>query len=194
MRMKEQVRLGNIASITTGLVVSRKKSIDDKGYKYKMLSLKSFNEAGYIDTEYVDDFISNEEIPRHQLTQEGDIVIRLSYPNTAVYISEEYEGHIISSLFAVIRMGVQDVIPQFIQIYLNSEKAKRQLAGDTVGSAISVIKTSSFKELMIPLYPVQYQLDVISVNELITREKDILYNLIREKEIYYKAVMRKMLK
>lgn len=193
MKAAEQVKLGNIANITTGLVVSRKKSLDDKGYKYKMLSLKSFNDNGYIDTEYLDEFISNEEIPRHQLTQAGDIVIRLSYPNTAIYISEEQEGYIISSLFAVIRLKDKRVLPQFIQIYLNSEKARRQLAGSTVGSVVSVVKTSSFKELKVPEYNLDHQEKIITMNELIIKEKDILVRLIKEKENFYRAITNKML-
>lgn len=194
MKAGEQVRLGDLATVITGLVVSRKKSLDDQGYKYKMLSLRSFNDNGYIDKEYLDDFISTEEIPKHQLTQVGDVVIRLSYPNTAVYISEEQEGYIITSLFAVIRLESERAISKFIQVYLNSEKAKRQLAGDTIGSAVAVIKTSSFKELKVPLYAIEYQEKIISMHEAIMKEKYLLSQLVQEKEKFYKVITNKMLR
>ena len=78
------MKLEKIADISTGLVLSRKKSSNNEGFVYELLTLKSFNENGYIEDEYLDNFISEEKIKSQYLTQEGDIIVRLSSPNTAI--------------------------------------------------------------------------------------------------------------
>ncbi len=158
------------------------------------ISLKSFNENGYIEDKYLDDFISEEEIKNQYLTQEGDIIVRLSSPNTAVYITKEYENMVIPSLFAIIRNKSNSINSQFIQIYLNSEKCKRRLASDTIGSAVSIVKTSTFKEIKIPEYTIQKQEKIIELNQIMIKEKILLNKLMDEKNKYHKTIMSKMFK
>ncbi|MBZ9614720.1 restriction endonuclease subunit S domain-containing protein [Clostridium estertheticum] len=186
-------KLGDSSTtLNTGLVISRKKSEDDDGYKYKILTLRSFNENGYLDTQYLDGFISNEKLDDKQITQEGDIIVRLSYPNTAIYIPRELEGIVVTSLFIIIRIKTEYVLPKYVQIYLNSENVKRQLVGNIIGSVLSIVKASSFREIEIPIYPVEYQDKVIDMNELILKEKKLLNKLIEKKTMYHKGIMRKM--
>ncbi len=188
------MRLEEIAEISTGLVLSRKKSSTNKGLTYELLTLKSFNENGYIEDDYLDDFISEEKIKSQYLTQEGDIIVRLSSPNTAIYITKEQENIVIPSLFAIIRNKSKTINSQFIQVYLNSEKCKRQLAADTIGSAISIVKTSSFKDIKIPEYTLEKQNMIIELNKLVIKEKKILEQFIDEKNKYHKTIMSKMFK
>ncbi len=188
------MKLDKIADISTGLVLARKKSSNNKGFAYELITLKSFNENGYIEDKYLDDFISEEEIKNQYLTQEGDIIVRLSSPNTAVYITKEYENMVIPSLFAIIRNKSNSINSQFIQIYLNSEKCKRRLASDTIGSAVSIVKTSTFKEIKIPEYTIQKQEKIIELNQIMIKEKILLNKLMDEKNKYHKTIMSKMFK
>ncbi|NFO15078.1 restriction endonuclease subunit S [Clostridium botulinum] len=186
------MKLSKIADISSGLVLARKKALTNKGFDYEVLTLKSLNENGYIEDDFLDNFISEEKIKEQYLTKEGDIVVRLSTPNTAVYIEKEQEGIIIPSLFIIIRIHSSSVISKFLQIYFNSEKCKRQLAADTIGSVLSIVKTSSFKELDVPKYSIEQQKNIINLNELIVKEKKLLNQLLNEKEKYHKAIMSKM--
>jgi len=188
------LKLEKIADISTGLVLARKKSSNNEGVVYDLLTLKSFNENGYIEDEYLDNFISEEKIKSQYLTQEGDIIVRLSSPNTAIYITKEYENMVIPSLFAIIRNKVDTISSQFIQVYLNSEKCKRQLAAYTIGSAVSIVKTSTFKEIKIPEYTVEEQEKIIELNHLIIQEKKLLNKLVDEKNKYHKTIMSKLFK
>ena len=188
------MKLEKIADISTGLVLSRKKSSNNEGFVYELLTLKSFNENGYIEDEYLDNFISEEKIKSQYLTQEGDIIVRLSSPNTAIYITKEYENMVIPSLFAIIRNKVDTINSQFIQIYLNSEKCKRQLAADTIGSTVSIVKTSTFKEIKIPEYTVEKQEKIIELNQIVIQEKILLNQLLDEKNKYHKTIMSKVFK
>ena len=186
------MKLDKIADISTGLVIARKKASSDKGFNYELLTLRSFNENGYVEKEYLDEFLSEEKIKEQYLTKEGDIIIRLSSPNTAVCITKELENILIPSLFAIIRVNREGILPEFLSVYLNSEKSKRQLAADTIGSAISIVKTSTFKEIDLPRYDVKKQRQIIDLNSLIVKEKRLLSKLVNEKEVLHRTIMKKM--
>lgn len=193
MKSEKYFKLGDSSTtITTGVVTSRKKCVDKNGYKYKILTLKSFNENGYLDMQYLNEFISSEELDNKQLTQEGDIIVRLSYPNTAIYIDKELEGISVTSLFIIIRIKNNYILPNYVQIYLNSEKAKRKLMGDTIGSALAIVKASSFRELEIPIYATDYQKKIIEINKLILKEKKLFDRLVEEKTMQHKGIMKKL--
>lgn len=189
----EYVTLGNISDdIVTGMVIARKKSKDENGHPYKIFTLRSFNENGYLEKEYLDEFISIEKLDNKQISKEGDIVVRLSYPNTAIYVNEELEGILVPSSFVIIRVNTNHILNNYVQIYLNSDDVKKQLMPDTIGSAISIVKTSSFKDIKIPIYPLEYQKKVINMNNIILKEKELLNNLVAEKAMYHKVIMRKL--
>lgn len=189
----EYVTLGNISDdIVTGMVIARKKSKDENGYPYKIFTLRSFNENGYLEKEYLDEFISIEKLDNKQISKEGDIVVRLSYPNTAIYVNKELEGILVPSSFVIIRVNTNHILNNYVQIYLNSDDVKKQLMPDTIGSAISIVKTSSFKDIKIPIYPLEYQKKVINMNNIILKEKELLNNLVAEKAMYHKVIMRKL--
>ncbi|WP_294170224.1 hypothetical protein [uncultured Clostridium sp.] len=186
------MRLDKIADVSTGLVLARKKASGEEGFEYELLTLKSFNENGYIENDYLDKFISEDRINDQYLTKEGDVIVRLSFPNTAIYITKELENMVIPSLFAIIRNKSDNILSEFIAVFLNSEKCKRQLAADTIGSAISIVKTSTFKDINIPKGTIEKQKSIIKVNSLIIKEKKLLMELMKEKEKSHKAIMKKM--
>ncbi len=188
----EYVKLGNISDdIITGMVIARKKSEDGIGYPYKIFTLRSFND-GHLHEEYLDEFISTETLDNKQISKEGDIIIRLSYPNTAIFVTKELEGILVPSLFVIIRINSNHILNNYVQIYLNSDDIKKQLKPDTVGSTISIVKTSSFKDIKIPIYPLEYQKKIIDMNNLILKEKELLNQLVEEKTIYHKGIMKKL--
>ncbi|MCL4440028.1 MAG: restriction endonuclease subunit S, partial [Firmicutes bacterium] len=141
------MKLHEMAEIRTGLVVARKKAESGAGNQYKALTLKSFEEDGWVNVRELEAFESVEELSSQYLTQKRDVIVRLSYPHTAVCINENLEGVLIPSLFTVIRLHDQSLLPEFLALYLNSDKIKRRVAQAAVGSAISVIKTGFLKDL-----------------------------------------------
>ena len=181
------------ADVSTGMVVSRKKSKLGHGFIYKLFTLKSFNENGYLDKEYLDEFMSTEKLDNKQISQEGDIIVRLSYPNTAIYITKGLEGILVPSLFIIIRINNNNILNNYVQICLNSDAIKKQLIADTVGSTISIVKTSSFRKFIIPIYPIKYQEKIINMNNLILEEEYLLNKLVKEKTLYHKAIMKQMI-
>jgi restriction endonuclease S subunit len=188
------MKIGKLADIRTGLVLARKKAdkLDTNIKIYKLLTLKSFDADGFINTTALDDFITNQYISSEYITQEGDIIIRLSQPNTAVYIDSDLAGFIIPSLFAIVRLKNERLNQQYLTWLLNSQYIKREMQKSLIGSAIQVINTGFLQELYIKVIPLKRQQRIAEVNSLYLKEKMLLTQLIKEKEALYKLAMKQI--
>ncbi|MCK4257853.1 MAG: restriction endonuclease subunit S [Halanaerobiales bacterium] len=184
------MKLSHIAEIRTGLVVARKKATSLPAKKYKMLTLKSFEDYGQINMNALGEFESIENLPPQYTTHIGDVVIRLSYPYTAVYIDKSKEGILIPSLFSVIRLNDENIIKgEFLALYLNSDRMKKLISRYSIGSAISIITTSFIKDIKIENIPIDKQEKLIQLSKLHLKEVRLLKKLIKEKETLYKAIV-----
>lgn len=179
-----RTKLNHLTAIKTGLVLSRKKASQQSEFKkdYNVISLKSFNENGYYDHSFVEEFIADEEIKEENLLQKGDILVRLREPNIAVYIDRDYEDTIISSLAAVIRIKSNNVNPLFLTNYLNSSLTKKQLYSQ--GTAVAMLNIKSLDELEIILPTLETQEKVAEIQALSFKEIKLLNQLIEEKQKY----------
>jgi restriction endonuclease S subunit len=195
--MTKNVELRNIAEIRVGLVTNRKKSAkQDKSVKtYKLLTLKSFNVNGRFNKNNLEDFYSNEDLDNKYLTKKGDIIIRLSHPNTAIIIDETNEGLLISSLFVVIRLNNDIINPAFLCIYLNSDEVSRYYQKGQVGiSKIRIIKTSYISKIKVPLVSLEKQKEIIEINNIFENNIELLESLTDKKKTYKKGLINKLLK
>lgn len=191
----QNIKISDIGDITTGLVVKRKEAelSEYAVKKYKMLTLKSFEQDGWLNTDELEIFQSVEELDKKYLTQKGDVIIRLSYPHTAIFIDKEHEEFVISSLFAIIRLSVEYLLPEYLSIYLNSERMRGIYAKSAIGSAIQVIKTSMLKQITVKFPDLERQKKIIELNRLMIKEKILLTRLIEEKIKYNKEAINKLI-
>ena len=189
------VKLGDISSITTGQVIKRKEARpgDVDAIQYRILTLKSFDEDGFLVKEELDSFKASEEIESKYITSKGDIVVRLSMPFTSITIDEESEGILIPSLFVAIRVNCNDILPSYLSLYLNSNKMKKQYIREARGSAIQILKTSAFKEFEIMIPDMSIQEQAVTLNELMMREKRLLQLLIKENNKRNQIILEKMI-
>lgn len=189
------VKLGDISSITTGQVIKRKEARpgDVDAIQYRILTLKSFDEDGFLVKEELDSFKASEEIESKYITSKGDIVVRLSMPFTSITIDEESEGILIPSLFVAIRVNCKDILPSYLSLYLNSNKMKKQYIKEARGSAIQILKTSAFKEFEIMIPDMSTQEQSVTLNEVMMREKRLLQLLIKENNKRNQIILEKMI-
>ena len=102
------MKIENIADLSPGLVITRKKSrnSDDVVATYKLLNLNAVNDRfGTIDENLLNDFNSREELEEHYFTKEGDILVRLNEPFTAIYIGKDEENILIPSYFIKLKIN-----------------------------------------------------------------------------------------
>ena len=117
--------LGNIAFVRSGLVLSRKLSRKRSPYCYPLLNLRAIHPDGYILSDDLEVFHAIEPLSREYLTQQGDIIIRLSIPYTAILIDSDVEGIVVSSNFAIIRSNRNYLLPEYLLWLLNTPDIKQ---------------------------------------------------------------------
>ena len=183
------MRLGETASVRSGLVLARKLSRGPTKYRYPSLNLRSIAPEGYIDVTLLDVFDAVEQLAADYLTQKDDVIIRLSSPYTTVLIDDETAGMVISSNFAIVRTNNERVLAEYLFWLLNTPNVKRQIFENTSSNMLGAIKPKFFADFEIEPLPLDKQLEIAAINKLARRESFLLSALAREKEKYHAAII-----
>ena len=184
------MKLGEIASVRSGLVLSRKLARENPVQRYRLLNLRSITPEGYIDMNETDVFDAKETLPREYLSQVGDIVIRLSAPYTAVLIDEESEGMVVSSNFVIVRTDPQELLPEFLYWLLNTSEVKHRMFENSSSNMLGAVKPKFFADYEITPLPIPEQQKIAAINALAKAESKLLRQLANAKEQYYEAILR----
>lgn len=108
------MKLRDLASVRSGLVLSRKQSKERTSDRYPLLNLRCIRQEGSVDLGEADVYEAKEPLKDEYLTQSGDIIVRLTAPYTAVLIDETTTGMVISSNFVVIRTESGLLLPEYL--------------------------------------------------------------------------------
>ena len=186
------MKLGDIAEVRSGLVLSRKKSTDGSGVSYRALNFRAMGADGCINEEELDSFLSAEALPPEYVSHIGDVIVRLTAPYTAVLIDRSTEGMVISSNFVIIREYGKDFLPEYLFWLLNTPKVKYDIYENATSNMLGAVKARYFTEFQIQAVPMDRQQRIAEMNLLARREVSLLNRLAKEKEIYYAAVIDRM--
>jgi restriction endonuclease S subunit len=181
--------LGNIAFVRSGLVLSRKLSRKRSPYCYPLLNLRAIHPDGYILSDDLEVFHAIEPLSREYLTQQGDIIIRLSIPYTAILIDSDVEGIVVSSNFAIIRSNRNYLLPEYLLWLLNTPDIKKRIYESSSSNMLSAVRPTFFADLEVLPLPLVDQEKISQLNLLAKQESRLLKKLAEEKEKYYAAVI-----
>lgn len=183
------MNLGTVAAIRSGLVLSRKLSREISSYRYTLLNLRAIHPDGYILPDSLEVFYATELLRQEYLTQQGDIIIRLSLPYTAILIDTDMTGMVVSSNFAIIRLNQKYMLPEYLLWLLNTPDIKRKIYENSSSNMLSAVRPTFFAELEVLLLPLADQEKIAKLNLLAKQEIQLLKKLADEKERYYVAVI-----
>ena len=183
------MKLGEIASVRSGLVLSRKLARENPVQRYRLLNLRSITPEGYIDMNETDVFDAKETLPREYLSQVGDIVIRLSAPYTAVLIDAESEGMVISSNFAIVKTDSKTLLPEYLYWLLNTSEVKHRMFENSSSNMLGAVKPKFFADYEITPLPIPEQQKIAAINALAKAESKLLRQLANAKEQYYESIL-----
>ena len=82
------MKLQSLAGVRSGLVLSRKQSKEPTDYRYPLINLRCIQQEGNIDLHKADIYEAKESLKEEYLSRQGDIVVRLTAPYTAVLIDD----------------------------------------------------------------------------------------------------------
>ena len=176
------MRLEEIASVTEGQIMTRVTADRDLGDSVvdtvKVLVPKAIS-SGVIVKEDLGNAEITKVIDEEKFTQAGDVVIKLSTPYDAAYVTEEYVGIAIPSFCAAIRITDENKMDAtYLSAFLNSSYVREQLTAKVVGSARPMIKVTDIRALEIPKLSVEDRRDIGKAFILSGQKKATLQEMI----------------
>lgn len=179
------MKLQDLASVRSGLVLSRKQAKEPVGYPYRSINLRAIQPDASINLSEVDVYQAKELLKPEYLSQIGDIIVRLTAPYTAVLVDETTEGMVISSNFVVIRIESEKLLPEYLFWLLNTQSVKRDIYENATSNMLGAVNAKFLVEIEIALLPIEEQHKLAQLYLTSRREIRLLRELAEEKERYY---------
>ncbi|MEE1265812.1 MAG: hypothetical protein UHH87_05945 [Akkermansia sp.] len=189
---KSRQGLNGFASVRSGLVLSRKKSKGGEGELYALLTLRSVKEEGVLDMSAVDMYVSTCVLPSVYQTAVGDVVVRLTWPYSAVLIDEQSSGMLVSSHFVIIRPDREKLNPGYLHWVLNRQSTRRLIYENTSANMLNAVRPQFFSELKISLPPMVEQRKIAELQLLTRRERILQEMLMQERSNLAKVLTEKI--
>lgn len=176
------MKLSDIASLQSGLVLNRKEARSSKETKevYKRLNLRSLSSYNEIDHQELDIFPAKNILDQAVLTQPGDIIIKLFIPISPVVITEHDAGLVIPSQLAVIRIFNNEILPQYLRYWLSTPEVSDSLQSLEGWQSQRTIKIGTFAELEVPVPTLKEQQIIANMVSTNFRREQLYRSLIDE--------------
>ena len=184
-----RVRLGDVATVRCGLVLSRKQSTTPTNARYHLLNMRSINADGCVEMAMLDEYYAVESLSSEYLSQVGDVIVRLTAPYTAILVDEETAGMVVSSNFVIIRPNPRQLISGYLAWLLNTRKAKRVIFENTSSNMLGAINPKYFACMEVALPSIDRQSAIADLNALALKEGRLLRRLADEKKRYCDFIM-----
>ena len=184
-----RVRLGDVATVRCGLVLSRKQSPTPTNARYHLLNLRSINADGCVEMAMLDEYYAVESLSSEYLSQVGDVIVRLTAPYTAILVDDETARMVVSSNFVIIRPNPRQLISGYLAWLLNTRKAKRVIFENTSSNMLGAINPKYFACMEVALPSIDRQSAISDLNALALKEGRLLRRLADEKKRYCYFIM-----
>ena len=160
--MNKQIKLGEIKGLSFigGQITSRIEADEKKNEKVigkvKVIPPKAIK-AGRIEHEELYDVDYRTEFDDKKLTKAGDIVVKLSSPYDAAYITKDDEGLLITSFCIIIRNTGKNTSSECIAAFCNSGVYLRQVMNMVSGAKVPMLTIGKVKETRINMLSLEKQ-------------------------------------
>jgi restriction endonuclease S subunit len=174
--------LENIASVIAGQIMTRVSADKDAGDKVvdtvKVLIPKAIS-SGVIVKEDLGEAELGKQIDDDKYTHEGDVVIKLSTPYDAAYVTLKDAGIAIPSFCAAIRITDKNKMDaRYLAAFLNSSYVRDELTAKVVGSTRPMIKITDIRALEVPELNMKDMVDIGQAFVLSGKKKATLQEMI----------------
>ncbi len=133
-----------------GQIMQRVLAKEDDDYEEYKVLIPKIMEEGIINTDEAPVEKVKKNIDKKFLTQEGDLVIKLSSPYDCCYITKEYENMIVPSFCAIVR-NYEGLFDKFYLLaYFNSRRFKHYIDIETSGLTMRLLSPGIIKRISIP--------------------------------------------
>lgn len=185
------MKLEDVANVIVGQIMTRVTGENKDGVSVQVLVPKAIVD-GIIVKKDLGEAILAKEIDDEKYTKEGDVVIKLSTPYDAAYVTEEDVGLVISSFCAIIRITNTNIMDaKYLSAFFNTSYVRNQLTAKVVGSTRPMIKITDIRALELPKVPIQDLKDIgeaymlsgkkkLTLLEMVSTESQLMENIVLE--------------
>ena len=176
------MKLEDYAEVIVGQIMTRVTTGgDDEGKTIRVLSPKAISN-GVINIDDVGTAILSKDIDNDKFTREGDVVIKLSTPYDAAYITAETVGLAIPSFCAIIRKSVNGIEGGYLSAFLNSRYVRDQLTAKVSGGNRPMVKVTDIRSLEIPNISESDMKDIGEAFMLSGKKREALLEMVHTEE------------
>lgn len=186
--MNKQIQLCDIKGLSFigGQITSRIEADEKKNErgigKIKVIPPKAIK-AGRIEQEELYEVEYKTEFDDKKLTREGDIVVKLSSPYDAAYVTKDDEGLLITSFCIIIRNTGKDVSSEFIAAFCNSGVYMRQVMNMVSGAKVPMLTIGKVREAKTNYLPMEEQKQIAQFYKNLCEKEVVMERIISlEKE------------
>lgn len=183
------MKLEDYAEVIVGQIMTRVTAVGgNEGKTIRVLSPKAISN-GVININDVGTAIISKEIDNDKFTREGDVVIKLSTPYDAAYITAETVGLAVPSFCAIIRKSCSEIDAGYLSAFLNSRYVRDQLTAKVSGGVRPMVKVTDIRSIEIPNISESDMKDIGVAFMLSGKKKEALLGMIRAEEQIMNAIV-----
>lgn len=188
------MKLDEIASVIAGQIMTRVTDENVQGETIQVLVPKAISE-GIILKESLGEAILSKDVDDDKYTKEGDVVIKLSTPYDAAYVTADNVGFVIPSFCAAIRVSKDSQLDaKYLSAFLNTSYVRNQLMAKVVGSNRPMIKITDVRALEIPKVSVQDMKDIGEAYMLSGKKKSVLLEMVETESKLMESIVLESIK
>lgn len=186
--MNSQMKLSDIKSLAFigGQITSRIEADQKKEEivigKVKVIPPKAIK-RGKIEHSELYDIEYKTAFDEKKLTKAGDIVVKLSSPYDAAFITEADEGLLITSFCIIIRNTGKNLLSEYLGAFCNSGIYLKQVMSMVSGASVPMLTIGKVKETEIRMLPLEEQKQVAKYYQNLCEKEMVMAQIIElEKE------------
>lgn len=181
--MKNQIKLSEVKGLAFigGQITSRIEANEKKNEvvvgKVQVIPPKAIK-GGKIMHDELYELEYKSEFDDKKLTKAGDIVVKLSSPYDAAYITEEDEGLLITSFCIIIRNTSKILLSEYLAAFLNSGVYLEQVMDMVSGAAVPMLTMGKIKDVVVKNMELEEQKQVAEYFRNISLKEEVMAQII----------------
>ncbi len=134
---------------------------------------------GRLEKEFLYDLEYKVEFDSSKLTQEGDVVLKLSSTYDATYITKEDEGLLVTSFCLILRVKDKTKLnPRFLNAFVNSDIYREQIKEMLSGAKVPMLTIEKVKDVFIKEFTMEEQEEIAGYYDNMRRHETIVNKII----------------
>lgn len=166
--------LGKLGLIRTGHHFREKVEPCPSG-SVRVVQTKDFITGGGLDVTSLTP-VALEDFKEEVVLQDGDIILRSRGGSNFPAAVTRNLPFVAVPVFPILLLRVQEanVLPEYVAWYLNQTKTQKALQAAAMGTFIPTVSKAALSSLSIPIPPIQIQKDIVTLNQLVEAECQLL--------------------